>query len=227
MRVPLFVEMEGLRVLIIGGGEEGTKKARRLLSAGAVVTVLALEHSDSLRKMVSENARLRLIYGDARNIELLEKLISENDFIISALSDQRSIDDIIIELCNKHRKLYDLAGDAERTQVAMGIETNVDSFRIAMISGGLSSLAVMEALERIKYFLLQQKDLIALMHLMGDLKIFMRKKNIPWRIRKEIYHMVYNHPEIRKLVLDGNIEKAKKLAEEMALEWIQENIKVH
>ncbi|MEM3714974.1 MAG: NAD(P)-dependent oxidoreductase [Thermoprotei archaeon] len=227
MRIPLFVEMENLRVLIVGGGEEGTKKAHRLLSAGATVTVLALEHSESLKKMASEGARLRLIHGDARDIELLEKLISENDFIISALNDQRSIDDIIIELCHEYRKLYDLASDAERTQVAMGIETNVDSFRIAMISGGLSSLAVMEALERIKDFLSQQKDLIALMHLMGDLKIFMRRKNIPWRVRREIYHTIYNHPEIRKLVSDGNIEKAKKFAEEMILEWTQKNIKVH
>lgn len=227
MRIPLFVEMEGLKVLIIGGGEEGTKKARRLLSAGAMVTVLALEHSDELKRIANENSNLLLIHGDARDVDLLEKLIVENDFIISALNEQRSIDDKIIELCSKHRKFYDLAGDAERTQVAMGIETNVDSFRIAMISGGLSSLAVMEALERIKDFLSKQTDLIALMHLMGDLKIFMRKRNIPWRVRKEIYRAIYNHHEIRKLVSEGNIEKARKLAEEMILEWTQKQIKAY
>lgn len=219
MRVPLFVEMEGLKVLIIGGGEEGTKKARRLLSAGAIVTVLALEHSNELKNMVKDNNRLTLINGDARNLSLLGKLISEHDFIISALNDQKDIDDKIIELCKYYRKLYDLAGDAERTQVAMGIEAHVDSFRIAMISGGLSSLAVMEALERVEKFLSEQKDLISLMHLMGDLKSFMRKRNIPWNIRKQIYHAVYNNQEIRRLISEGRINDAKNLAEEMVLKW--------
>lgn len=219
MRVPLFVEMEGLKVLIIGGGEEGTKKARRLLSAGAIVTVLALEHSNELKNMVKDNNRLTLINGDARDLSLLGKLISEHDFIISALNDQKDIDDKIIELCKYYRKLYDLAGDAERTQVAMGIEARVDSFRIAMISGGLSSLAVMEALERVEKFLSEQKDLISLMHLMGDLKSFMRKKNIPWSIRKQIYHAVYNNQEIRRLISEGRINDAKNLAEEMVLKW--------
>jgi len=219
MRVPLFVEMEGLKVLIIGGGEEGTKKARRLLSAGAIVTVLALEHSNELKDMAKDNNRLTLINGDARDLSLLGKLISEHDFIISALNDQKNIDDKIIELCKYYRKLYDLAGDAERTQVAMGIEARVDSFRIAMISGGLSSLAVMEALERVEKFLSEQKDLISLMHLMGDLKLFMRKRNIPWNVRKQIYHTVYNNQEIRRLINEGRINDAKNLAEEMVLKW--------
>jgi len=221
MRMPLFVEMEGLKVLVVGGGEEGTKKTRRLLSAGAVVTVLALEHSDELKNMAKSNDRLTLINGDARDLSLLERLILEHDLIISALNDQRSIDDKIIELCKHYRKLYDLAGDAERTQVAMGIETSVDSFRIAMISGGLSSLAVMEALERVKKFLSEQKDLISLMHLMGNLKLFMRKKNIPWNVRKRIYHAVYNNPEVRRLINEGRVNDAESLAREMILKWQQ------
>jgi siroheme synthase (precorrin-2 oxidase/ferrochelatase) len=34
LKLPIFVDVEGMRVLVIGGGEEGYKKAKRFLEAG-------------------------------------------------------------------------------------------------------------------------------------------------------------------------------------------------
>ncbi|MFO7958935.1 MAG: hydroxymethylbilane synthase [Candidatus Brocadiia bacterium] len=55
--LPLAIDMEGLRCLVVGGGRVGVRKAMTLADAGAVVTVLAPEVNDRLLPAV-ESARV-------------------------------------------------------------------------------------------------------------------------------------------------------------------------
>jgi siroheme synthase-like protein len=75
--IPLGFEAESLRVLIVGGGSVGTKRARALLDAGATVRVVAPEISSTLEKQALENEKLSLerrVFGgesDVRNYNLV------------------------------------------------------------------------------------------------------------------------------------------------------------
>ncbi|MEM2190049.1 MAG: NAD(P)-dependent oxidoreductase, partial [Archaeoglobaceae archaeon] len=54
MRVALFIEFEGKKVAVIGGGYVGTTRAKKFLETGAKVTVFSLNFSDELLKLSEE-----------------------------------------------------------------------------------------------------------------------------------------------------------------------------
>lgn len=51
---PIFIKLSGTPVLIIGGGEVATRKARRLVESGAALTVITTEATDELQEMAKK-----------------------------------------------------------------------------------------------------------------------------------------------------------------------------
>lgn len=49
---PMFVDVEGRRVLVVGGGPVGTEKVQKLVDHGAAVRLVSPEITDELRQMV-------------------------------------------------------------------------------------------------------------------------------------------------------------------------------
>ncbi|MEM2203482.1 MAG: NAD(P)-dependent oxidoreductase [Sulfolobales archaeon] len=208
MKLPIFVDVEGMRVLVIGGGEEGYKKSKRFLDAGAEVTVLSLEFSPEIIALGRSNKSLKLLRGDARDRGLLEKLVRDSDIVISALNDEREIDSVVIDLARRYRKLYILAGDARRTQCGMGIEGSSGDIRFAIYTDGKSSLVSMEARDRIAKFLDSQKDLHIMLKLLYKMKSALREKGLPADTRIEIHREVFKDQIFRVMALKGDEEGA-------------------
>ena len=219
MKLPIFVEVSGLKILVVGGGEEAYKKARRFLNAGAYISILSLDFSEEVAKLHESNRdRVRLIKADARNHELLEKLIASSDIVISALNEAKEIDDAIIELSRKHGKLYILAGDAERTMGAMGIEGASGEIRFAVFTDGKSSLVAMEARDRIKGFLDQQEDLHEMLSQLGYMKQALKKSRVDPDTRIAIHREVFKDPRYRALIKEKRYKEAFLRLKEMVYE---------
>lgn len=53
---PLFLDLTGRRVVVVGGGCVATRRARGLVEAGAAVEVIAPEITDGLRGLVASGA---------------------------------------------------------------------------------------------------------------------------------------------------------------------------
>ena len=53
--LPLFLQVKGAKVVLIGGGTIATRKARLLLRAGALLTVVAPEISEELKNSLTEH----------------------------------------------------------------------------------------------------------------------------------------------------------------------------
>ena len=58
MRFPLFIELEGRSVIVIGGGAIGTRRACAMAEYGAEVTVIVPEISEPLREMAENGTDL-------------------------------------------------------------------------------------------------------------------------------------------------------------------------
>src|SRR4051812_46921095 len=57
VRLPLFLNLRDKRVLVVGGGDVATRRASRLVQAGADVSVVAPHVSDELARMVRDVQR--------------------------------------------------------------------------------------------------------------------------------------------------------------------------
>lgn len=211
MRIPMFIEMNGFRVLIVGGGEEGTKKARRFSEHGAEVRVLSMDFTDQLLNM---RGRVELIRADASDRHLLERLIEESDLVVYTIGDRPDIEKTVEEIARSKRKLLNLATDAERTQVVMPIEERVGDMRVAVTSEGKSTLVVKEAAKRIADFLREQRDIMAMLEVMGHLKRYMRERGVPFDRRMELYRAAFEDKRLRELAIRDK-EEAFRYAESL------------
>ena len=211
MRLPLYIEVKGKNILVIGGGREGTRRAKKFFNAGANVKVLSLEFSDELLKFSDS---IELIHGDAGDHDLLEKLIANSYIVVVALSTKK-LNKNIIEVAKKYGVMVNLTNDAVETEVVVPFETMVDGLRIAMTSEGKSDLVVKEALKRVVNFLHGEKEIFYLLDLMWYLKKYMKSNGIPFEIRRILYHEVFDDSMFRKLALEGRSEDAKERLKEI------------
>ena len=53
---PLFADLDGAHVLVVGGGEQATQKVRLLLKTSAQITVVAATVTSELRELEARNA---------------------------------------------------------------------------------------------------------------------------------------------------------------------------
>lgn len=82
---PFFVDIEGKRWLIAGGGEVSLRKVRDLLPCGAAIQVVSPHMADGLAEMEGSGE-----YGDRLILvkrEFKESDLADVDFVIAATSD--------------------------------------------------------------------------------------------------------------------------------------------
>ncbi len=218
MRIPLYIEFEGKRVLVIGGGGVGTSRAKKFLEAGARVRVLSLKFSDELRRL-AEEGRVELIEGDASDEKLLRRLISESDLVVVAIPTLK-LNDTITRIAKEHRVLVNLANDADRTEVVVPFEGEVEGIRFAVTTEGKSGIVARKVKEAFKKLLEEDEETIFFLKAMDHLKRFMKSHNVPVHLRMKLYFVISSDPEFRRLVREGRVEEAQNLAERLVEEYV-------
>jgi precorrin-2 dehydrogenase / sirohydrochlorin ferrochelatase len=92
---PMFLDLHGRHVLVVGAGEVGTRKTEGLLAAGAIVTIISPQASKKVTQWASE-----------RKVYYLQRLYCEGDlkgyFIAFAATGIAEID--ILMACEANRE---------------------------------------------------------------------------------------------------------------------------
>jgi len=214
--------MEGRRVLVVGGGNVGTRRALKFLEAGAHVRVLSLYFSDILREEASRNPRLELVEGDASREDVVREHVSWADIVVIA-TDNPEVNRIVWSVAKSMRKWVNDATNAERTEVVVPYEGEVfDGLRFAVTSEGRSGVAARWARDRIKQCLEKDVELKTLFEAMSHAKQFLKKVIPDAKKRFPIYFEIEKDPLFREAVRRGDVGKAKKRAEEIILEKARE-----
>ncbi|MEO2153253.1 MAG: NAD(P)-dependent oxidoreductase [Aquificota bacterium] len=72
---PLFVDLKGKEILVVGGGKIATRKVEKLLPFGGKITVVAPKISPELKKLSKEGKikikRRSFLTGDLKNKDLV------------------------------------------------------------------------------------------------------------------------------------------------------------
>ena len=214
MRIPLYIEMNGRNILIIGGGNVGTRRALKFLEAGANVRVVSKEFSPSLREAAKKEPRLQLVQIDASNPERLESLIEWAHIIVLA-TDNLELNRRISQLARRLGKLVNNATDASDTDIVVPFETEVDGIRVAVTTEGKAGVVARLATERIKEMLQNDIELRTLMDVMGRAKEYMKTVISSPKKRFPIYFELADDQKLRNLARQGRADEAWIRAKEI------------
>ncbi len=224
MRIPLFIEFEGKRVLVIGGGGVGTSRAKKFLDAGAKVKVLSLDFSEELLRLEKEG-KVELIKGDASDRSLIEPLIAESHLVVVAIPSLR-LNDLVCEIAKAHKTMVNLANDAERTEVVVPFEGEVEGIRFAVTTEGKSGIVARRVRESFRKMLEEDEETIYFLKAMDHLKRFMKSHKIPVQLRMKLYFVISADRDFRRLVREGRVEEAQNLAEKLVEEYVSGKRKI-
>ena len=131
---PVFLKLETLNVLIIGGGGAGTEKLHFMMknSPNAKVTLIALEVSEEINEIVKQHASVTLF---RRNFE--EQDLNERDIVIVATDDALLNKDIRNKAKAK-KILVNVADTPDLCDFYLGAIVTKGDLKIAISTNGKS-----------------------------------------------------------------------------------------
>ncbi len=218
MRIPLFLELEGKNILIIGGGGVGASRAKKFLEAGATVRVLSLAFNDELKEL-EKKGKIELIEGNAFDRDRLEELIASSDLVTVAIPSLE-INDTVVEIAKKHKTLVNLANDANRTEVVVPFEGEVEGIRFAVTTEGKSGVVARRVRDSFRRMLEEDEETLYFLKAMYHLKQYMKANNVPVRLRMKLYFVIAANPEFRRLVREEDMKGVRKLVEELVEDYV-------
>ncbi|MGC8566686.1 MAG: precorrin-2 dehydrogenase/sirohydrochlorin ferrochelatase family protein [Caldisphaera sp.] len=219
--LPLYIDASYLKVLVIGGGSIGTRRAITFFEKGAMVTVLADRFTDELKNR--QNDRLRLFETTIKNINDIEDLIKRNDLIVIATNNEE-LNKTAYEISIKYNKLVNNAANAKQGNVVLPFRSNIwGEIEVSVTSLGASGIAARRALEKIVAILNNDIELKTLFTSMKRFKEYIKKNIKDASLRYKLYFMVENDKDFEKFVKEGNEEKAYERALDIAKSYLNIN----
>ncbi|WP_343821392.1 uroporphyrinogen-III C-methyltransferase [Dyella marensis] len=126
---PLFADLAGRRVLVVGGGAVAERKAAALLEAGAAVTVGALAATENLQAWAAAG-RIEL------RLDGFEQAWLDGCWLVIAATGEPLLNRRIATLAEKRRLFVNVVDDAELCSFHVPAVIDRDPVTIAISSGG-------------------------------------------------------------------------------------------
>jgi uroporphyrin-III C-methyltransferase/precorrin-2 dehydrogenase/sirohydrochlorin ferrochelatase len=136
---PLFADLAGKRVLVVGGGAVARRKTRALLDAGAEVTVGAPEFEPELAAL-----RVRLLFGR------FEECWLEQAWLVVAATDDAAVNRRVAQACARRRVLVNVVDDLELSSFQVPAVVERGPLQIAISSAGSAPLLARALREKLE-----------------------------------------------------------------------------
>ena len=137
---PMFVDLDGKRILIVGGGKVALRKVEKLLPYGPGITVAAPELCDELSEMPGIGI-LKQAFRD--------ELIRDADIVIAA-TDDRELNRHISGLCRASKIPVNTVDDSELCSFIFPCLIKNGDLSIGISTGGASPTAAISFKEMIE-----------------------------------------------------------------------------
>jgi len=219
MRIPLYIEFEGKKVVIIGGGGVGTSRAKKFLQGGAEVFVYSLEFSEELKEL-SKDGRVKLIQGDAFDENKLDEILKDAFLVVVAVGDLK-VNDVVKKLSKKYNFLLNLANDAKSTEVVVPFEGEIEGIRFTVTTEGKSGIVAKLVRDKFQQLLEDDEQIFFLLKAMEFLKRYMKENEVPINIRMKMYFAVSSDENFLELVRNGKIDEAKEYSINFVKDYIE------
>lgn len=157
---PLFMDLTGRRVLVVGGGEVATRKVEALVRAGAMVTLVAPELSETLLRLVSD--------GSCKWIAEAYRSEHMGDYVqVWATTDDNALNHLVHKDAKASGILVNVVDDKPYCDFITPSMINRGRIQVAISSGGASPVLVRNIREQLEMALPQS---LAMLAEFGELK---------------------------------------------------------
>jgi len=166
---PIFIELEGRRCLVIGGGREAERKVEGLLAAGGNVTVISPTLNDDLQRLLAEQkiAWIEREYrdGDVAGYEMV--MVATDDGAVNA--------EVAAE--GKRRRIWvNAADDPKNCDFILPAVVRRGKITIASSTGGTSPALARRLREELEAYMTD--DMPALADLLAEVRDELRSRGV-------------------------------------------------
>lgn len=212
------LNLEGKKIVVIGGGNEAEKRIKSLLNEKCEIIVI----SDSINEQISKWVKTKQIKLKKQKIENM-KFISEikPDLIITTTNNKK-INQKIINHAKKKKIISYSSDNPENSDFSNGAIIDFEKMiQVAIFTGGRSpvmskkiKLKAEKALKKV----ISKQDIAQIK--IQKISRKLAKEIIPTQIeRKECLRSIMTDNQIDQLIKDNQIKKAEKRAIEIIKKW--------
>ena len=141
--LPVGLDVQDKKCLVVGGGSVGARKVSNLIRAGAKVTVVSLTVTESLGGQI-ESGSATWVQDSFRGEHL------DGVFLVVAATDDQSVNSRVVNCAGRCGALVCDASSAERSQVIFGaLHQGEDGVTVAVFTDGRDPAEARRARDRI------------------------------------------------------------------------------
>ncbi|MFT4891622.1 MAG: precorrin-2 dehydrogenase/sirohydrochlorin ferrochelatase [Halobacteriales archaeon] len=197
--LPLYHDLDGRTVVIVGGGSVAARRARKL-AREADVTVVAPEFDDRFEGIPCETVERRVQPEDAADLVA-------DAFLVVAATDDHSLNDAVADAARNAGCLVNRAD--ETADVVMPSLAESERLSVAISTGGASP-AVCRYLRQEIDPILNRTD--PMVDLQADLREALRERNHLFEDRRAALRAVLDSDEVWVALEAGKAERARERA---------------
>jgi len=212
------LNLEGKKIIIIGGGNEAEKRIKSILNEKCEITII----SDSINEQISNWVKIKKIKLKKQKIENL-KFISElkPDLIITTTNDKK-INQKIINYAKKRKIIVYSSDNPDDSDFSNAAIIDFEkTIQIAIFTGGRSpamSKKIKSKSEKALKKVILKEDIAQIK--IQKISRTLAKEIIPTQFeRKQCLNNIMNDNQIDQLIKDGQVKKAEKRAIEIIKKW--------
>ncbi|TDQ58971.1 uroporphyrinogen-III C-methyltransferase [Mesocricetibacter intestinalis] len=198
--LPVFADLKGRPVLVVGGGSVAARKIALLLKAGAQVRVTAQMLNSTLEQLY-QRANISWIAREFNSSQL------ESVFLVIAATDDEQLNQRVFQAAERRHKLVNVVDDQAHCSFIFPSIIDRHPLQIAISSGGTAP--VLARLLREKLEALLPQHLGAMAQLSGQWRNQVKERLKTVTERRRFWEGIFNGP-VARLVKNRRLEEAER-----------------
>ena len=212
------LNLEGKKIIVVGGGNEAEKRIKSILNEKCEIIVI----SDSVNTQISKLVKTKKIKLKKQKIENIKFIVELNPDLIITTTNDKKINQKIINHAKKKKIIVYSSDNPEDSDFANAAIIDFEKMiQVAIFTGGRSPVMSKKIKSKVEIVLkkvISKEDIAQIKIQKTSRKI--AKEVIPTQSeRKECLRSIMTDNHIDQLIKDGQIKKAEKRATEIIKKW--------
>lgn len=176
MYYPIVLQLEGKKIVIIGGGSIASRKLKSVLDKETNIFVVSKSFCDEIMETAYKNENIDLVYGEYR-----DEYIKDADMVIAA-TDDRALNERICEYSKVHKILCANASDYKNGDFIMPSVFRRGDFIASFTTCGASPSLCKQAKDMMEER--YPEDFDSYVRILGEIRTLVLKRNLSAKEKK-------------------------------------------